>query len=183
MLPVLLLLWAMTGAFYPAIDLCAGEKERGTLETFLSSPAERSEIVLGKLLTIMIFSMVTAALNLMSVGVTGCLIFRQMARLRRAAGAGRALAVAGLGARSRPCSVRSCLALASFARSTKEGQYYLMPLMMLSLPMAVLPMSPGVELNLGNSLMPISGHGAAAEDACWKAPISRPCNTCRWCWP
>ena len=50
-----------------------------------------------------------------------------------------------------------CLALASFARSTKEGQYYLMPLLMLSLPMAVLPMSPGVELNLGNSLIPISG--------------------------
>ncbi|MGA2256929.1 MAG: ABC transporter permease subunit, partial [Thermoguttaceae bacterium] len=53
MLPVMLLLWAMTGAFYPAVDLCAGEKERGTLETLLSSPAERSEIVLGKLLTIM----------------------------------------------------------------------------------------------------------------------------------
>ena len=50
-----------------------------------------------------------------------------------------------------------CLALASFARSTKEGQYYLMPLLMLSLPMAVLPMIPGVELNLGNSLIPISG--------------------------
>ena len=39
MLPVLLVLWALTGAFYPAIDLCAGEKERGTLETLLSSPA------------------------------------------------------------------------------------------------------------------------------------------------
>ena len=38
-LPVLLLLWALTGAFYPAVDLCAGEKERGTLETLLSSPA------------------------------------------------------------------------------------------------------------------------------------------------
>ena len=34
-LPVLLLVWALTGAFYPAIDLCAGEKERGTLETLL----------------------------------------------------------------------------------------------------------------------------------------------------
>ena len=94
----MLLLWAMTGAFYPAVDLCAGEKERGTLETLLSSPAERSEIVLGKLLTIMAFSMVTAALNLVSVGVTGWLIFRQMRELRRAAAAGRAVAVAGPGA-------------------------------------------------------------------------------------
>ena len=61
-LPVLLLLWAMTRV-HPWFDLCAGEKERGTLETLLSSPAERSEIVLGKLLTIMAFSMATAVLN------------------------------------------------------------------------------------------------------------------------
>ena len=63
-LPVLLLLWAMTGAFYPAVDLCAGEKERGTLETLLCSPAGRSEIVVGKLITIMLFSIATAVLNL-----------------------------------------------------------------------------------------------------------------------
>ena len=156
MLPVLLLLWAMTGAFYPAIDLCAGEKERGTLETLLSSPAERSEIVLGKLLTIMAFSMVTAALNLLSAGVIGSLIFREM---DNSCGP-PALAVLWLALALVPVSAlfsALCLALASFARSTKEGQYYLMPLMMLSLPMAVLPMSPGVELSLGNSLVPISG--------------------------
>ena len=156
MLPVMLLLWAMTGAFYPAVDLCAGEKERGTLETLLSSPAERSEIVLGKLLTIMAFSMVTAALNLVSVGVTGWLIFRQMENF----GGPPPLAVLWLSLALVPVSAlfsALCLALASFARSTKEGQYYLMPLLMLSLPMAVLPMSPGVELNLGNSLIPISG--------------------------
>ncbi len=156
MLPVMLLLWAMTGAFYPAVDLCAGEKERGTLETLLSSPAERSEIVLGKLLTIMAFSMITAALNLVSVGITGCLIFRQMENF----GGPPPLAVLWLSLALVPVSAlfsALCLALASFARSTKEGQYYLMPLLMLSLPMAVLPMSPGVELNLGNSLIPISG--------------------------
>ncbi|HJW84453.1 MAG TPA: ABC transporter permease subunit, partial [Anaerolineae bacterium] len=50
-LPFVLLICALTGAFYPAVDLCAGEKERGTLETLLSSPAERIEIVWGKLLT------------------------------------------------------------------------------------------------------------------------------------
>jgi sodium transport system permease protein len=44
-LPFVMLIWALTGAFYPAIDLCAGEKERGTLETLLCSPARRKEIV------------------------------------------------------------------------------------------------------------------------------------------
>jgi len=50
-----------------------------------------------------------------------------------------------------------CLALASFARSTKEGQYYLMPLVLITMPLMMLPMAPGVELTLGNSLIPISG--------------------------
>jgi sodium transport system permease protein len=50
-----------------------------------------------------------------------------------------------------------CLACAAFARSTKEGQYYLMPLMLVMMPLMMLPMSPGVELNFGNSLVPITG--------------------------
>ena len=97
-LPVLLLLWALTGAFYPAIDLCAGEKERGTLETLLSSPAQRSEIVLGKLLTIMLFSMVTAVLNLVSVGVTVWVVTGPFQGFRAPAAAFGRLAIGGLGA-------------------------------------------------------------------------------------
>jgi len=50
-----------------------------------------------------------------------------------------------------------CLACAAFARSTKEGQYYLMPLLLVSMPLMMLPMAPGTELNLGNSLIPITG--------------------------
>jgi len=50
-----------------------------------------------------------------------------------------------------------CLALAAFARSTKEGQCYLMPLLMITMPLVILPMAPGVELNVGNSLIPITG--------------------------
>ena len=43
------------------------------------------------------------------------------------------------------------------ARSSKEGQYYLMPLVLVILPLVVLPMAPGVELNLGNALIPVTG--------------------------
>jgi sodium transport system permease protein len=50
-----------------------------------------------------------------------------------------------------------CLALAALARSTKEGQYYLMPLLLVTMPLMMLPMAPGVELNLGNSLIPVTG--------------------------
>jgi sodium transport system permease protein len=50
-----------------------------------------------------------------------------------------------------------CLACAAFARSTKEGQYYLMPLFLISMPLMMLPLAPGAEMNFGNSLIPITG--------------------------
>ncbi|MBI3839329.1 MAG: CPBP family intramembrane metalloprotease [Planctomycetia bacterium] len=155
-LPFVLLIWALTGAFYPAIDLCAGEKERGTLETLLSSPAERIEIVWGKLLTIMLFSMATAILNLLSLAITGSFVLSQLPNLGPPPG----LAIVWLLAALVPVSAlfsALCLALAAFARSTKEGQYYLMPLVLVTMPLTILPMAPGVELNLGNSLIPITG--------------------------
>ncbi|MDP1798913.1 MAG: ABC transporter permease subunit, partial [Planctomycetaceae bacterium] len=69
--PALLMMMALTGAFYPAIDLGAGEKERGTMETLLICPATRTEIVIGKFFTVMLFSMATALLNLSSAGLSG----------------------------------------------------------------------------------------------------------------
>src|SRR4029078_2366108 len=153
LLPFVLLLCALTGAFYPAVDLCAGEKERGTLETLLSSPAERIEIVWGKLLTIMLFSIATALLNLASMGLTGSLILSQLPNL----GPPPALAIVWLLVALVPVAAlfgALCLALAAFARSTKEGQYYLMPLILVTMPLCILSMAPGVELNFGNSLIP-----------------------------
>ncbi|MBN1395426.1 MAG: CPBP family intramembrane metalloprotease [Pirellulales bacterium] len=155
-LPVLMLLWAMTGAFYPAVDLCAGEKERGTLETLLSSPAGRGEIVLGKLLTIMIFSIATAVLNLLSVGATGWVVLSGLTGFGLPSPAALAVLAIALLPMAALFSAL-CLALAALARSTREGQYYLMPLLLLTLPLVILPMSPGVELNLGTSLIPVTG--------------------------
>ena len=61
MIPYLLIILCFTGAMYPAIDLTAGEKERGTMETILCSPAARSELVLGKFLVVLAASLTTAA--------------------------------------------------------------------------------------------------------------------------
>ena len=171
-LPVLLLLWAMTGAFYPAVDLCAGEKERGTLETLLSSPARRSEIVLGKLATIMLFSILTAVLNVVSILIMGRVVLGQLPGFGMIpAGGVLWLAVALLPASALFSAL--CLALAAFARSTKEGQYYLMPLLLVTLPLAVLPATSGMELNLGNSLIPVTGLvlllRTALEGSAWEA--------------
>ena len=139
-LPFVLFIWALTGAFYPAVDLCAGEKERGTLETLLSSPALRSEIVWGKLLTVMTFSIATALLESGEPGHHGPISWSTSCRRCRRASRWRRLRLAAAGGRSLwlvvalvPMSAlfsALCLACAAFARSTKEGQYYLMPLLL-----------------------------------------------------
>jgi len=154
--PFVLLIWSLTGAFYPAVDLCAGEKERGTLETLLTSPAERSEIVWGKLLTIMAFSIGTVILNLAALGATGIFLLSRVPNL----GPPPALSFVWMFLAMVPVSAlfsALCLALAAFARSTKEGQYYLMPLFLITLPLVALPLSPSFELTLGNSLIPVTG--------------------------
>ena len=55
---------------YPAIDLTAGEKERGTMETILSSPISRSHLVLGKFLLVLTTALTTAALSVISMGIS-----------------------------------------------------------------------------------------------------------------
>mgnify|MGYP001471286247 CR=1 FL=1 len=162
-LPLIIVVWCLTGAFYPAVDLCAGEKERGTFETLLSSPARRDEIAIGKLLTVMSFSITTSLLNLISMAFTGFLVASRL-------GVGMTPAM-GIGVPPLACFGWLLLALppisalfsavamaaASFARSSKEGQYYLVPLMMISLPLMMLPMLPAAKLDLGTSLIPVAG--------------------------
>ena len=164
-LPFLLFLWALTGAFYPAVDVCAGEKERGTLETLLTSPAQRREIAWGKLLTVLTFSIVTALMNLVSLGATGMFVIDKLNQVSAFAGE-QAISMPPLSALCWlavglvPVAAlfsALCLAFAAFARSTKEGQYYLMPLLVVIMPLMFLTMSPGVELTLGNSLIPVTG--------------------------
>lgn len=191
-LPFIVIMWSLTGAFYPAIDLCAGEKERGTFETLLSSPAGRNEIAIGKLLTVMSFSIVTSLLNLLSMAFTGLFVASKMG------------ATAGLGGLGIPpmsslvwlvlalipiSALFSAIALAAaaFARSSKEGQYYLIPLMMISMPLMMVPMLPGARLDLGTSLIPVSGlmlllrgliEGQYAEVLPYAAPVCMVTFTC-----
>lgn len=166
MFPALLVIMALTGAFHPAVDLCAGEKERGTMETLLICPAKRTEIVLGKFLTVLLFSVTTAILNLISVGLTG----KYMASLAMAGAASHLgdLAMPPLsslvwvGVILIPIATlfsALCLAMATFARSSKEGQYYLTPLLMVTLGLIMFCLSPGTEMHPFYSVMPVIGPG------------------------
>jgi sodium transport system permease protein len=153
--PFVLVLWALAGALYPAVDLCAGEKERGTMETLLISPASREEIVWGKFLTIWMFSAATALLNLASMTVTAWQFSGMLPQvvLRPAAVLWCMVLVLPLSA----FFSAVCLALGAYARSSKEGQHYLMPLFLVTMPLIFLTLAPGVELGPFYSLVPVTG--------------------------
>ncbi len=164
MFPALVVIMAVTGAFYPAIDLGAGEKERGTMETLLICPARRSEIVVGKFFTIMLFSLATAILNLMSMGFTG----RYMVAVVGNEGFSNVgdfslpgpLALTWVLVLLLPLAAlfsATSLALATFARSSKEGQYYLTPLLMVTMGLTVFCLLPTVQIEPFNSVMPVVG--------------------------
>lgn len=70
LLALLVVLMAITFPLYPAIDMGAGEKERGTMETLLVAPATRFEIVIGKYLAIFSIAIFGSLLNLASMGIT-----------------------------------------------------------------------------------------------------------------
>ena len=81
------------------------------------------------------------------------------------------------------------LAAASFAKSSKEGQYYLVPLMMISMPLMMLPMMPAARLDLGTSLIPVSGlmlmlrgliEGQYAQVAPFAGPVVAVTLICCW---
>src|SRR5207302_10892646 len=130
-IPFMLVMWALAGALYPAVDLCAGEKERGTMETLLISPAAREEIVFGKFLTIWVFSAGTSFLNLLSMGLTTWQFSNQIPT-----GALTPVAIIWCIVLVLPLSAffsAISLALGAYARSSKEGQYYLMPLFLVTM--------------------------------------------------
>ena len=115
------------------------------METLLISPATRLEIVLGKFFTVVLASVMTAVLNLASMAATGIGLASQMA------GGGLeppSLVAAGwMLVLLVPLSIffsAICVALAVHARSMKEGQYYMTPLYMVSLPLILLTLVYGV---------------------------------------
>ena len=155
MLPFLVVMWSLAGALYPAIDVTAGEKERGTLETLLVSPASRAEIVWGKFLAVWGASSATTLWNLLGLGASFGLL-----RLLLPVDIVRPAAWAWCAFFSLPLSAlfsAICLAVGVYARSTKEGQYYLMPLVLLTVLLVFTGLTPGVELTLFYSLVPVTG--------------------------
>lgn len=167
-LPYIFIIFGFMGAMYPGIDLGAGEKERGTLETLLSTPAERSEIVIGKFLLVMLAAIITALIamlgfyfgikyfpdipeeftSIISKMFTFKIVFMILTLIIPISAFFSAL----------------ILSLSIYAKSFKEAQSILTPFSMAILFPATIGMLPGIELDYKTALIPITNVALATKD-------------------
>jgi sodium transport system permease protein len=159
MLALMLTMIALMGAFYPAIDLTAGEKERGTLETLLVSPASRMDIVMGKFFTVITISILTAFTNLLAMGVSiGYLAHTMMqgVNLQFSVSPGTLVLIFLLLLPVAILYSSVSMAIASFTRSFKESQNLLTPLQMIAVMMSLVAIIPGIEMTPAIAVIPIA---------------------------
>jgi sodium transport system permease protein len=125
------------------------------METLLISPAERSEIVLGKFLATSAFAAASVVWNVLWLGTAAVLMERFMGHpIVNPVGM---LGCLVLGLPQAMLFGAVSVALGVFAKSTKEGQYYLIPLILVAMPLAFWSMTPGMRLGPTNFWVPVTG--------------------------
>ena len=158
-LPYMFILYCFMGAMYPALDLGAGEKERGTIETLLTSPAGRIEILLGKFGVISLFGFISALF-----GILGLLVGLQVMTdipteiIETAKSIIQMKTIFLILLLIVPVSIlfsAVLLSISFYAKSFKEAQSLVTPINILIILPAMVGMIPGIELNWKTALIPI----------------------------
>ncbi|MGY8899766.1 MAG: ABC transporter permease [Paraglaciecola sp.] len=169
MLPYLLFILCFQGAMFPATDIGAGEKERGTLETLLISPIDRTKIVLGKFLTIACAGATTALITVISMAVWGLVLSRGfamqfvtdfMSQIGIVDFVLMFLMLIPLVA----IFASVLLSISIYARSFKEAQSYMGPLVIFVIIPVMVALMPGVELKGGWSWVPLTNVALAMKE-------------------
>ncbi len=161
MLAFILIAMVITGAYNGAVDMFAGERERGTLETLMVSPVGRLDIVMGKYLTVLLLALITALLNLGSMGLTLTLSVGNVAnmgeKLPMAFSMGFTEISIFLLALIPNAGLFSALFLlvSAFARDYKEAQSYITPVFMAAYFPAMITMLPGIEMSPIMAIVPV----------------------------
>lgn len=165
LVPLVLILMTMTGAVYPAIDLTAGERERGTLEMLMATPVSRVALLAAKFVAVWCVAILTALVNLVMMTVT----------LAFSGGWLLSVGASGLSLETVPIILglvvlfaafysAVLLVVASFARSFKEAQAYIVPLVLISLVPGLLALVPELELSITTALVPLLNIVLLARD-------------------
>ncbi len=167
-LPYMFLLFCFSGAMYPALDLGAGEKERGTLETILTSPASQLEILTGKFIVVSFFGVMSvifgligmlAAVNLNS-GIPEEVITIAMTIL----GAKPIFLMLSLLFPIALFFAAFLLSISFYAKTFKEAQSIMGPLNILIIIPIMIGMMPGITLEASTAWIPILNVSLAMND-------------------
>jgi len=189
-LPMLLIIMTLLGTFYPAIDMAAGEKERGTLETLLTAPVPPRQIVIGKFLAVALIGVVAAALNLASMLLTfqtGLFQLGGSLDIEFALPWGSVLLIF---VTLIPLAVlfgSLFLGIALRSRSFKEAQTALTPVYLLVMVPALLPVFPGIGFTVALAAVPVAGLGIFFRELMAGSPALAPsmvavATTGLWAW-
>jgi len=169
LIPYLIIIFCFTGAMYPAMDTTAGEKERGTMETILSSPVSRTDLVIGKFFMVVTTSVVTAVLSLLSLGLSfkyfkNTLMAASGSSVQMAVDPRSVVAVIALILPLAVLFSAVLLAVALLAKSYREAQTYVSPLIFVVIGPAIIGTMPGMELNSKTEFIPILNTCLASKE-------------------
>jgi sodium transport system permease protein len=154
-IPLVLVLMTMTGAVYPAIDLTAGERERGTLEMLMAAPVSRRLLLTGKFIAVCMIAIMTAVVNLIAMMTTIYSIGFDRIVFGDGLTIGVVLQIFLLLVVFASFFSAVLLSVTSVARSFREAQAYIIPLMLVSLAPGILSLMPNVQLSLGLAFVPL----------------------------
>jgi len=168
MLPYLFIIFCFMGAMYPAIDLGAGEKERGTLETLLLAPIRRYQIVLGKFFVIFTTGVTAALLCLTSFGVMlaskGQNITGELGEVIASVNVVDLVLIAAMLIPTAAMFAALLLSVSIYAKSFKEASAYCGPLNFLAIVPAFIAMLPMVKLDWYWAMVPITNISLAIKE-------------------
>jgi sodium transport system permease protein len=168
MLPYFLVFVCLMAAMYPAIDVGAGEKEGGTLETLLLAPIPRADLVMGKFAVLFSIGLAAALLMVTSLGIALRLFAGEMdadfAAVVLSIGVGELALVALMLVPTAAIFASVLLTMSIYAKSYKEAAGMMQPMIMLTLMPLMLAMVPGVELNWLWASVPLTNIALAMKE-------------------
>ena len=167
-IPYVLVMFIFLGAMYPAIDLGAGEKERGSLETLLSSPATKFEITMGKLLVVSLTGIVSGLVSVLGISSSLFFIDKIPVQIQETIlELINPFMIFSIIILMIPIAIffaSMLLSISFYARSFKEAQSLMGPLNMVIIVPLFLSLGPGMEMDHATALMPLINVGLLTKE-------------------
>lgn len=143
MMPMLLMIFLFSGCMSTAPESIAGEKERGTIATLLITPLKRSDLALGKICALSIIALLSGISSTIGTLLSMPTLMQMEGDLGAAYSPVHYLALC-LVILSTVLFLVACISLISaFAKTIKEAQTYVTPLMILAMVVGVTAMFGG----------------------------------------